>query len=376
MKKFIISFLVLCLSSGFVLANGPSKVAKADRSLWADEIGSREGFDKASGYEILSFIKTFDEIEKSLLSKEDVQKFVGRENISIESFEKYKKNIKVVMAKKYNDSRMKGYNISVQTMYDAKIAPPRFVWEELVIKANADFEKLPEELLAWRENSKDFYQNYIYEQIRLACLFPNITSEIDVLEKSEITGIELADLHFILTFDDGPSPKNGNTDKLIKMLEEHNKKAIFFVLGDNFVKRDDVKNLYNGFVVGSHGKEHKPHVKPDFFKESLTFTKNEIDKKIGNQKNCYFRPPYGQRSVETVKYLKEKNCQVMLWNIDSQDWSNKMSAVQVKDRIVTLMLLWRSGIVLFHDIHPKAGELLPEIFTEFENVGIVFEDGV
>jgi len=44
----------------------------------------------------------------------------------------------------------------------------------------------------------------------------------------------------------------------------------------------------------------------------------------------------------------------MLWNIDSQDWSNKLSTQQVQDRVISLMLLWRRGIILYHDIHPRA----------------------
>jgi len=49
----------------------------------------------------------------------------------------------------------------------------------------------------------------------------------------------------------------------------------------------------------------------------------------------------------------------MLWNIDSQDWNRKLTNQQVADRVTTLMLLWRRGIILYHDIHKPALHNLP-----------------
>ena len=64
----------------------------------------------------------------------------------------------------------------------------------------------------------------------------------------------------------------------------------------------------------------------------------------------------------------------MLWNIDSQDWSSKINASEVSDRVITLMLLWRKGIILFHDIHPKAKEALPVITKTLNKSGLQFID--
>ena len=53
----------------------------------------------------------------------------------------------------------------------------------------------------------------------------------------------------------------------------------------------------------------------------------------------------------------------MLWGIGSQDWSKRLSPEAVADRVQTLMLLWRHGIVLFHDIHDKAPKALPTLIA-------------
>lgn len=42
----------------------------------------------------------------------------------------------------------------------------------------------------------------------------------------------------------------------------------------------------------------------------------------------------------------------------------------MQDRLITLMLLWRRGILLFHDIHPKARTALPGIGAFMEKSGL------
>ena len=57
---------------------------------------------------------------------------------------------------------------------------------------------------------------------------------------------------------------------------------------------------------------------------------------------------------------------VMLWNIDSQDWQAPKDASLVAGRVLTLMLLWRRGVILFHDVHPTASAALPQVFDALD----------
>lgn len=217
--------------------------------------------------------------------------------------------------------------------------------------------------------------------MRLAALFPSTTSEILNLDRDEINGNKFEDKQFLLTFDDGPTIVSGNTDKLISTLRRNNMNGIFFVLGDMFDARrkvtsdDKLRTLYGKNVLGSHGKVHKSHQKYPEWKSSIVFTAKAIDSVIPKRnKTMYFRPPYGQRTQEVINFLEENNSKVMLWNIDSQDWNAKISSNEVADRIITLMLVWRKGILLFHDIHPKANEALPMILKKLNNAGVVWVD--
>lgn len=236
--------------------------------------------------------------------------------------------------------------------------------------------RIPASYKSWYENSRTFHEAYIHEQYRLAALFPETTSEIAKLSEDEIDGFEMKDKNFILTFDDGPSRPSGTTDKLIEMLNKEKKTAIFFMIGTNLKQRlktqpkSKLNGIYKGMTVASHGMEHKSHSTWPKWKNSLDDTALLLQNTFGENYSPIFRPPYGKRSKELLAYSKSKGIRTMLWNIDSQDWNSKISAIQTSDRVLTLMLLWRHGIILFHDIHAKTVRALPDIFKKIENAEI------
>jgi hypothetical protein len=65
---------------------------------------------------------------------------------------------------------------------------------------------------------------------------------------------------------------------------------------------------------------------------------------------------------------------VALWQIDSQDWSSKVSAAAAGQRVLTLMLLWRRGVLLFHDIHSKAAGALPWVLQASQGAPVRWMD--
>ncbi len=357
----------------FILASGPNKIAKIDRSFWPYPINTSVEFDFASKMEMLVFVDVFNSYEK-ITVEDSIKKHLGLENISLPSINIWKEHVKKTILSNFG-------SLSTSSSHDfIKIKNP-LDWGSVVYAANTLDKTIPDNLKVWLANSKEFYVSYIYEQMRLAALFPRITSEILTLQDSESNGFNYADKQFLLTFDDGPTVSGGTTDKLIPLLRKNNVNGVFFVLGDNFATRlssssaAQMQNLYKSMVIGSHGKIHKPHPKYEAWETSLSFTQNLIDSIAPeNNKTIFFRPPYGQRNDKIVSYLSKNNSKVMLWNIDSQDWNAKISSKDVADRVITLMLLWRRGILLFHDIHPKANVALPIIWDTFKNSDINWMD--
>ncbi len=108
--------------------------------------------------------------------------------------------------------------------------------------------------------------------------------------------------------------------------------------------------------------------------ESLEKTAKSIQEVFPEQQVVHFRPPYGQRTVPLADALKAKGASVVLWNVDSQDWNGKIDAVGLEGRVKKLMLLWRHGIVLFHDVHRKALVALPQLLTFAKATGVTWRD--
>lgn len=371
MKLFLaLLFSVLALLPAF--AGGPKKIAKIDRSLWPYLLNKPEEFDFASKAEMLVFTSALQSYEG--LPEDTIRKRLGLERISVASIERWKRLTTTILLKNFAV-------LPAALPHDFLPRQKMESWHD-VVNASQEFQKkIPQELAAWLLNAREFYAYYLYEQLRLAALFPRTTSEILTLDDSEITGFEYNDKQFLLSFDDGPSAKNGTTDKLLTTLETNHMHAIFFVLGDMLSARlktttaEKIGALYKPMVIASHGGVHKPHPKYDHWQESLSTTKKLIDSVTEDQSNrLYFRPPYGQRNEKIVAFANQHGMRIMLWNIDSQDWNAKITAKEVADRVITLMLLWRRGIILFHDTHPKANEALPSIWKNLAKCDIRWVD--
>ena len=333
-------------------------------------MNSNKSFDIASKCEMLVFIEVFNEYN-SLPETILIEKIKAKK-ASFKSVNRWKRETKTRILANFN-------KLSRESLKEVISLSDNNSWEKLSL---IDVEReIPANFLNWYKTTKQFYVSYIKEQLRLAALYPRVTSEILQFSKNEIQGHNFSDKNFLLTFDDGPTKVNGNTDKLIKVLEDHKLTGVFFVLGNNLEKRlqtsstKEIKDLYMGNAVFSHGKTHKSHQRYTLWKESIDFT-NTLIHKIFPTKNknelLYFRPPYGQRNKELVNYFKSKNSKIIFWNIDSRDWSSKLNVKQVAERQIKLMLLWRNGILLFHDIHTKAQKTVPIIHSYFKSTNIVW----
>lgn len=337
---------------------------------WPLEMNSSKAFDIASKCEMLVFIEVFNNYDA--LSMADISLKTKVKNLKEESVNKWKKETKKRIVANFN-------NLSYKSLKEVIAIQKESSWETL--SSIQIKEKLPTKFSTWYQETVVFYTNYVNEQIRLAALYPRITSEILQFSDTEVQGHDFNDKNFLLTYDDGPTTINGNTDKLIKILDEYKLTAMFFVLGENLENRleassiKSLQDLYGENSVLSHGKVHKAHQKYSEWKESIDYTNNliyEIFPTENKNDLVYFRPPYGQRNEAIVDYFKTRNSKLILWNIDSRDWSSKLGVNQVANRQIKLMLLWRKGILLFHDIHSKAQKATPIIYNYFKNTQITW----
>lgn len=343
---------------------GPAVVAKADHHLWVEAINTTDGFDRASRASILVYVLALKEMQK--LSDAEMLSLFKIKSINRTSVEKW-------LVKEFGLS-LHNYQRASKTCVanDWTCVGSVTTVEDLLKYAAESTPKIPPNLQAWRDNLNGFSHAYAAEQLRLAALFPKTSSEIALFNNNEWNGDSLPDRQFFLTFDDGPTGTHSVSDETLSMLETKKKSAVFFVLGENFQSRlnktdsSALTALYKNQCVGSHGWEHKSHAKWDQWQDSIQRTQALLNKTLPKSNVVsLFRPPYGQRTEDSGSFFQLQSLQVALWNLDSQDWNSHVDVNDITNRMITLMLIKRHGVLLFHDVHPKAKVAVPLIIEEF-----------
>jgi peptidoglycan-N-acetylglucosamine deacetylase len=127
-----------------------------------------------------------------------------------------------------------------------------------------------------------------------------------------------------ITFDDGPNP--AITPKLLDLLEKHQAKASFFVIG-RFVRacpgltREIAARSH---LVGNHTENH-----PNLFwlgraavHEELRRCQAALEDTLAAPAG-YFRPPFGFRNPWVVPTARELGMQTVLWTLIPGDWRAK-----------------------------------------------------
>lgn len=340
-----------------------SGIAVGNRRLWTESVNTPNGFDRASRAAILFYTLELDRqkiTENQSGNRLSVNKWLDKElNLARKNYKQAAKSCQT------NDWTC----ISGETNNS----------DDFITKVRAL--RIPSTFDSWQENIAEFVGIYVAEQIKLAALFPVTSSEIDLFNENEWSGDEMSDRKFFLTFDDGPTFANGNTDDVLQMLAGQKKSAVFFVIGQNFANRRKANGtaalakIYEGQCVGAHGWEHISHEKRSKYAVGTNWQTSVTDtidllRETFSGTNVFtplFRPPYGQRKSDSGAFFQKENLQVALWNLDSQDWNPQINAEDIINRMEILMLIKRRGILLFHDIHPKAKTAVPTIIAEFGN---------
>jgi len=352
-------------------AGGPKVVATIDRALWPLPLASAKDFDRASFAENTAFAQVF--LEQTRAFDEGKRTLVVKE-VQTASLTRWRTGVEGEIVRNLTQASR---GCAGEPLCALAEPIERKNLAKIVAQKTALLQKdYPE----WLGAARAFYDAYVAEQMRLAALFPKPTSEILKVTDHELSGSEFPDKTFLLTFDDGPTAAGGETDKLAALMRSNGISANFFVLYDALTRRlakqgrAEVAALYGQQCLAVHGKEHKPHPALATWKESLVDTQAAVASVTGADKSkIIFRPPYGQRNQEIATFVEGTGGTVVLWNIDSQDWHSRIAAPQTHDRVLTLMLLWRRGIILFHDIHAKAGVALPELIDTAKKTGVTWQ---
>jgi peptidoglycan-N-acetylglucosamine deacetylase len=182
--------------------------------------------------------------------------------------------------------------------------------------------------------------------------------------------LPLRDHEVVLTFDDGPLPRNSN--QVLQILADQCVKATFFIIGQQALASPEGVRKYvaAGHSIGSHSQHHPL----TFNKMTTEQAKQEIDAGIASitaalsdpaQLAPFLRIPGLLRADPAEQYAASQG--LMLWSADflADDWHH-ISPSRVYDLAIKRLEARGKGILLLHDIQARTVAALPRILHELK----------
>jgi len=152
-----------------------------------------------------------------------------------------------------------------------------------------------------------------------------------------------------LTFDDGPSYL---TDILLDILEEHDAKATFFVLGNRVENWQETvqRMVENGNEIAGHSWNHQnfTRLSEAAITSQILDTSAAIERVTGFPPPPIFRAPYGALNHTTRRVAYNLGYGMVNWTMDALDWQYRDASI-IHARIMRYVI--NGSVVVMHDIH-------------------------
>jgi peptidoglycan/xylan/chitin deacetylase (PgdA/CDA1 family) len=185
--------------------------------------------------------------------------------------------------------------------------------------------------------------------------------------------LPLADHEVVLTFDDGPLPRNSN--QVIDILAAQCVKATFFIIGHMAqAYPEGVRKLREaGHTVGTHSQNHPLSMN----RMPVEHAMQEIDDGIASVTTAlgadaapapFFRIPGLLRAEGVEDYLASKGIQTWSADFPADDWRHIPSA-RVYEIAMKRLEAKGKGVLLLHDIQARTVAALPRILHELKARG-------
>jgi peptidoglycan-N-acetylglucosamine deacetylase len=184
--------------------------------------------------------------------------------------------------------------------------------------------------------------------------------------------LPLADHEVVLTFDDGPLPRNSN--QILEILASQCVKATFFTIGRMAQSSPEgVRKLRDaGHTIATHTQDHPLSMNH----MSIERARQEIDDGIASVKAAlgddadsalapFFRIPGLLRADIVEEYLVAQGIQTWSTDFLADDWRH-ISSSRVYDLAMKRLEARGKGILLLHDIQARTVAALPRILNELK----------
>ena len=346
-------------------------IATLDRSVWPEVLDTPQLFDVASRAQILSFAHQL--LESENLSDVQLADRLGLRQANMPT-------VNLIRTRLW--SRLFDNWKAAEQSCAADASFCVLVDDVPMLRQRAGEYKVADDsfYVRWAAPADAFSQRYLNELLRMAALFPQTSSEVERYNSDELSGEEMPDRTFLLTFESGPTTADGATDWLADFMRQQNINATFYVLGKSLQSRAEatspraLQTLYRQQCVGLQGWEYRSHAHWVDWQGSIERSAALVQQLLPDNFVPLFRPPYGHRRADSGPFFRDQHMRVSLWNIDAQDASGRISAEQTANRVLTLMLLWRRGNIVFHDSADKAQQAVPWLMANTAQSGVTWED--
>lgn len=199
------------------------------------------------------------------------------------------------------------------------------------------------------------------------------TGVISILNKKlPIYCVDTQEKKIALTFDNSIGIERDNTKEILQILDKHNVKATFFLVGAWIDKYPElVKEIQSkGHEIGNHSNKH-----PDMNKMSANGIIQDIaacDAKIMSltgDSTKLFRFPSGSYNDLAVETVENTNHFCIQWDVDSIDWKEQGKNIEY-NRVINKV---KSGsIILFHNNAKYTPENLERIIEKLYHENYTF----
>jgi peptidoglycan-N-acetylglucosamine deacetylase len=186
--------------------------------------------------------------------------------------------------------------------------------------------------------------------------------------------LPLEDHEVVLSFDDGPLPRNSN--QILEILASECIKATFFEIGQMArAYPEGVRKLRDaGHSIGTHTQNHPLTMN----RMPIERAQQEIDDGIASVKAAlgddgaalapFFRIPGLERATVVEDYLASQGIQTWSADFPADDWRH-ISSSRVYDLAMQRIEAKGKGILLLHDIQARTVAALPRILHELKARG-------
>ena len=152
----------------------------------------------------------------------------------------------------------------------------------------------------------------------------------------------------VLTFDDGPHPVG--TPAVLELLSRASARAIFFVVGEQVVRRPSLLADITaaGHVVALHGHRHRLQLRLSGGELSADLVRGSaaIEDAIG-QTPAIHRPPYGVYSPAGLRAARAAGLRPLLWSRWGKDWRKRTTPQRIAARATRRIS--DGDVILLHD---------------------------